>query len=259
MKEALRQIVRLFPTAKGYAVGLVRVWPLLGGRLGSWVRQKDGSPGARLAVILGVCWLYAFAWSRYSVLGWLLLLAWLVIALPAAPGREGQEDAAVEPTVEPADDAPENDHENDQELGEKHEHIEPADPAAVQRAAEAAFVTFVEHNVAHAVQQGRKGVHTDVLLELLHRKKMLLDWKEPAFRAKCGQLRIPVRRQMSIKGRNYYGVHHEDLTRALGRRPVLPAHRVPDLTPGAPPLPTPDEPLTAPPALALVAPPPKAA
>lgn len=257
MKETLLQIVRLFPTAKGYVRGLIRTWPLLGGLLGSWVRQTDGSPGARLAVILGVCWLYAFAWARYSVLGWLLLLLWLVIALAAAPGR--QEHAEPHERSVDGDTAPpDNDHGNDQDPEMTDEDTERVDPAAVQREAEAAFVTFIEHNVAHAVQQGRKGVHTDVLLDLLHTEKMLLDWTEPVFRAKCGYLRVPVKRQMNIKGRNYFGIHHEDLTKALGRRPVLPAYRVPDLTPGAAPVPAPDEPLSAPPAVALVTPPPMA-
>lgn len=252
MKEALRQILRLFPTVRGYTCGLVRVWPLLGGFLGAWVRQKDGSPGARVAAVLGVCWLYAFAWSRYAALGWLLLLAWLVFAFPAAPGRDEQGGDRAEGVVE-------NDQEKDYDSGEKDGHVAPTRPAAVQEVAEAAFVTFIEHNVAHAVQQGRKGVHTDTLLALLHQEKLLLDWTEPVFRAKCKQLGVPVKKQMNIKGRNYFGIHHEDLTKALGRRLLLPAHRVPDLTPGAPPVSAHPEPPTAAPSMALIAHPQKTA
>ncbi|GAA3086651.1 hypothetical protein GCM10020000_86670 [Streptomyces olivoverticillatus] len=66
--------------------------------------------------------------------------------------------------------------------------------------ADAAFGAFVEHNVAVAVAQGRKGIHTDVLLGLLHDHGMLTGWKEPDIRATCDRMGIPWRRQLSVQG-----------------------------------------------------------
>ncbi|MGW7201144.1 hypothetical protein [Streptomyces chryseus] len=117
---------------------------------------------------------------------------------------------------------------------------------------------FVEHNVAYAVRTDpkriRRGVHTDTLLKILHKAGMLNDWTEPMLRRKCESLRIPVRTQMSIKGRNYYGVHVLDLEQSLGRAVRLPPQLIPDLTPNTPTAP-PAEPPAPPPDIAHLQPP----
>ncbi|MEU0352956.1 hypothetical protein ABZ302_40070 [Streptomyces sp. NPDC006237] len=139
-----------------------------------------------------------------------------------------------------------NDHETE---GERDPETTQAQATSAE--ADAAFAAFVEHSVAFAVRQGRKGVHTDTLLERIHRERMLTDWTEPMIRQKCKSLDIPVRTQMGIQGRNYFGVHIIDLEQALGRALRIPAQLVPDLTPNAPAAP-PAEPPAPPPEVAFL-------
>ncbi|MER5550035.1 hypothetical protein ABT072_48535, partial [Streptomyces sp. NPDC002589] len=138
---------------------------------------------------------------------------------------------------------------DDETAGEHDPEAEPLKASPAE--ADAALGMFIEHSVAFPVREGRKGVHTDTLLKRIHEERMLADWKEPMLRKKCASLGIPVRKQMGIQGRNYFGVHVEDLEQALGRAVRRPPQLVPDLTPNAPAGP-PAEPPAPPPEVAFL-------
>ncbi|MFF8506761.1 hypothetical protein ACF064_01610 [Streptomyces sp. NPDC015492] len=162
----------------------------------------------------------------------------------------------------PEEETPEDDQETAGEGPEEDQDQEDAAAEAEKaaRAADAAFIEFIESNIAYAAQkQKRKGVHTKSLLALLHAQGMLTDWDEADLRSKIGDLGITVRRQLNIKGSNGFGIHIDDLARDLGRTPRLPAEMIPDHTPGAPPTTTPSEEPPARPALTLLTPPAEAA
>jgi hypothetical protein len=88
---------------------------------------------------------------------------------------------------------------------------------------------YVEHAVAHADLQGRKGVHAVDLLAGQQQSGRYLGLTGATFPAKLRDAGLPVT-GISIHGDNQLGVRHDQLTKALGRTPRLPAHLVPDLT-----------------------------
>ncbi|MFJ4003984.1 hypothetical protein ACIPWL_11055 [Streptomyces sp. NPDC090023] len=209
--------------------------------VGAWLRAGDEESGGFLVRLgaLGVAGYIALyftekhpgLWYVYGATG-LVVVTTVAVRTGLSAGRTVQDlEAAHRPAEEedPQDPAAPNDHET---MGEQ--DPEAAAPQATPAEADAAFALFIEHSVAFAVRQGRKGVHTDTLLQRIHQEGVLADWTEPMLRRKCKSLDTPVRTQMGIQGRNYFGVHVEDLEQALGRPLRIPAQLVPDLTPNAP-------------------------
>ncbi|MFH9352613.1 hypothetical protein [Kitasatospora sp. NPDC017646] len=88
---------------------------------------------------------------------------------------------------------------------------------------------YVEHTVAHADLEGRAGVHVVDLLNGLQESGRYLGFTKASFPAKLRDAGLPVT-GISIKGDNQLGVRYDQLTKALGHSPRLPAHLVPDLT-----------------------------
>ncbi|MFI6689311.1 hypothetical protein [Streptomyces sp. NPDC050485] len=222
--------------------------------VGAWLRAGDkesGGFGVRL-LALGVTGYIAIyvaekhpgLWYAYGGTAFVLVTA-VAVRTGLSAGRTVK-DLEAAPDPAPAEEKPLepstlNDHEN---AGE--EHPEPETPVASPAEADAAFGLFVEHNVAFAVRTDpkgdRKGVHTDTLLKILHSAGILADWTEPMLRQKCKTLGIPVRTQMGIRGRNYFGVHVDDLEHALGRAVRLPPQLVLDGTLNAPAAPAAEPP-----------------
>ncbi|MEU0214092.1 hypothetical protein ABZ281_02850 [Streptomyces sp. NPDC006265] len=231
--------------------------------VGAWLRggdEESGGFGVRL-LALGVAGYVAlyFAekhpglWYVYGGAGFLVVTT-VAVRTGLAAGRTVKD---LEATPIPAEEEPGTDAPNDHETpGEEDRETEP--PTASPAEADAAFGLFVEHNVAFAVRTDpkgdRKGVHTDTLLKILHTTGMLTDWTEPMLRQKCKSLGIPVRTQMGIRGRNYFGVHVQDLEQSLGRAVRVPPQLVPDITLNAPPAP-PAEPPAPLPQVTLIQPP----
>ncbi|MFE3166756.1 hypothetical protein [Streptomyces sp. NPDC059224] len=226
--------------------------------VGAWLRDGDQESGGFLVRLsaLGLVGYVALYFAEkhpgllyvYGVAG-LVVVTTVAVRTGLSAGRTVKDLEDAHTTAE--EEAPQgtdtlNDHET---AGEWDPETTQAQAAAAE--ADAAFAAFVEHSVAFAVRQGRKGVHTDTLLERIHRERMLADWTEPVIRQKCKALDIPVRTQMGIQGRNYFGVHIADLEQALGRALQIPAQLVPDLTPNAPAAP-PAEPPAPPPEVAFL-------
>ncbi|WP_435059834.1 hypothetical protein [Streptomyces sp. bgisy060] len=209
--------------------------------VGAWLRAGDEESGGFLVRLsaLGVAGYIAVyftekhpgLWYVYGATG-LVVVTVVAVRTGLSAGRTVQDLEAAHNTAE-EEDLQEPDTLNDHEtVGEQ--RPETTTLQATSAEADAAFAVFVEHSVAFAVRQGRKGVHTDTLLQRIHQEKMLADWTEPVIRRKCKSLGIPVRTQMGIQGRNYFGVHVENLEQALGRPLRIPAQLVPDLTPNSP-------------------------
>ncbi|MFD3961547.1 MULTISPECIES: hypothetical protein [Streptomyces] len=209
--------------------------------VGAWLRAGDEESGGFLVRLsaLGIAGYIALyftekhpgLWYLYGATG-LVIVTTVAVRTGLSAGRTVQDLEAAHSTAEEG--TPQQpDTPNDREMvGES--DSETAAPQVTSAEADAAFAVFVEHSVAFAVRQGRKGVHTDTLLQRIHQERMLADWTEPVLRRKCKSLDIPVRTQMGIQGRNYFGVHVENLEQALGRPLRIPAQLVPDLTPNAP-------------------------
>ncbi|MFI5825361.1 hypothetical protein ACIA8I_40860 [Streptomyces rishiriensis] len=234
--------------------------------VGAWLRggdEESGGFGVRLLALgaAGYIALY-FAekhpglWYAYGGAGFLLVTT-VAVRTGLSAGRTVKDlEAARAPTVT-EEEQPSTDIQNDHEMaGEEDLEAEPLTVSPAE--ADAAFGLFVEHNVAFAVRTDpkgdRKGVHTDTLLKILHAKEMLTDWTEPMLRQKCKSLGIPVRKQMGIRGRNYFGVHIEDFEQSLGRAVRVPPQLVPDLTANAP-TPPPSEAPAPPSEITLIQPP----
>lgn len=234
--------------------------------VGAWLRggdEESGGFGVRL-LALGVAGYVAlyFAekhpglWYVYGGAGFLVVTT-VAVRTGLSAGRTVKDLEAARAPAPAEGGQPDigslNDHETPGE-----EAPEAEQPTASPAEADAAFGLFVEHNVAFAVRTDpkgdRKGVHTDTLLKILHTTGMLTDWTEPMLRKKCKSLGIPVRKQMGIQGRNYFGVHVEDLEQSLGRAVRVPPQLVPDLTQNAPTAP-PAEPPAPPPEITLIQPP----
>ncbi|MFJ5850521.1 hypothetical protein [Streptomyces sp. NPDC092903] len=209
--------------------------------VGAWLRAGDQERGGFL-VRLGALGLGGYIalyftekhpglWYAYGTAGLVVVTA-VAVRTGLSAGRTVQDlEAAHADNEEEA--TQEIDTQNDQEtVGEQNIETTPAHATAAE--ADDAFAVFIEHSVAFAVRQGRRGVHTDTLLKRIHQEGMLTDWTEPMIRQKCKSVAIPVRTQMGIQGRNYFGVHVENLEQALGRPLRIPAQLVPDLTPNAP-------------------------
>ncbi|WP_331729411.1 hypothetical protein OG592_43860 (plasmid) [Streptomyces avidinii] len=232
--------------------------------VGAWLRggdEESGGFGVRLIALglTGYLALY-FAekhpglWYAYGGAGFLLATT-VAVRTGLSAGRTVKE---LESAPAPAEEEqPGTDTANDHEMAGE-EGLETEPPTVSPAQADAAFDLFVEYNVAYAVRTDpkgdRKGVHTDTLLNILHKNGMLTDWTEPMLRKRCKSVGIPVRKQMGIKGRNYFGVHVEDLEQALGRAVRVPPQLVPDLTPDGPAAP-PAEPPAPAPEVALIQPP----
>ncbi|MFD8887526.1 hypothetical protein ACFV0H_34310 [Streptomyces erythrochromogenes] len=231
--------------------------------VGAWLRggdEENGGFGVRLIALglTGYIALY-FAekhpglWYVYGGTGFLIVTT-VAVRTGLSAGRTVK-DLEAAPAPAPAAEEPQGtDTLNDHEMpGEQNPEAEPLTASPAE--ADAAFGLFVEHNVAYAVRTDpkgdRKGVHTDTLLKILHATGMLTDWTEPMLRRKCKSLGIPVRKQMGIRGRNYFGVHIEDFEQSLGRAVRVPPQLVPDLTLNAPTTP-PAEPPAPPPEVALI-------
>ncbi|MET9730630.1 hypothetical protein ABZZ79_08205 [Streptomyces sp. NPDC006458] len=88
---------------------------------------------------------------------------------------------------------------------------------------------FVEHAVAAAHLERKGGVLVVDLLQRLQASGLFLDKTPDAFPAVLRSVDIPVKK-ISVNGDKALGVHHTELTAALGRLPRLPARLVPDLT-----------------------------
>ncbi|MER6199845.1 hypothetical protein ABT234_21050 [Streptomyces sp. NPDC001586] len=231
--------------------------------VGAWLRggdEENGGFGVRLIALglTGYIALY-FAekhpglWYAYGGTGFLIVTT-VAVRTGLSAGRT-LKDLEAAPAPAPAAEEPQGtDTLNDHEMaGEQTPEAEPLTASPAE--ADAAFALFVEYNVAYAVRTDpkgdRKGVHTDTLLKILHATGMLTDWTEPMLRRKCKALGIPVRKQMGIRGRNYFGVHIEDFEQSLGRAVRVPPQLVPDLTLNAPTTP-PAEPPAPPPEVALI-------
>ncbi|MFD0437150.1 hypothetical protein [Streptomyces chartreusis] len=209
--------------------------------VGAWLRAGDQESGGFLVRLsaLGLAGYVALYFAEkhpgllyvYGATG-LVVVTTVAVRTGLSAGRTVKDleaaHAAAEEEEPQGADTP-NDHET---AGEQDPETTP--PQVTSAEADAAFAVFIEHSVAFAVRQGRKGVHTDTLLQRIHQERMLADWTEPMFRQKCKSLDIPVRTQMGIQGRNYFGVHVENLEQTLGRPLRIPAQLVPDLTPNAP-------------------------
>jgi hypothetical protein len=212
VRRALREIAALFPSPGATLQGLMAVPRRLGAALRGWVRAPAGSPGTRLASVCGVGWIVLYAtFTRYTWVWGLLALAVPVAAMMLAPDDHQDDHQEAAPKVPPAEDG-----------------------------RGAALWGLVEEEVAAAVHNGRKGERAAVLLEKSKKKGLVpTEWEEKQFKRTLQALGIPVREQMHFrvngKKANKVGVHVQDLTQALGRAPRLPAHLVPDLTPGQEP------------------------
>lgn len=227
--------------------------------VGAWLRAGDQERGGFL-VRLGALGLGGYIalyftekhpglWYAYGTTGLVVVTA-VAVRTGLSAGRTVQDLEAAH-TVNQQGAAQETDTQNDHETAGEQD-IETTSTQATPAEADAAFAVFIEHSVAFAVRQGRRGVHTDTLLRRIHQERMLTDWTEPMIRQKCKSLAIPVRTQMGIQGRNYFGVHVENLEQALGRPLRMPAQMVPDLTPNAPAAPPAEAPAP-PPAVGFLA------
>ncbi|WP_214354927.1 hypothetical protein, partial [Streptomyces sp. CJ_13] len=207
--------------------------------LGAWLRAGDEESGGFLVRLgaLGIAGYIAlyFAekhpglWYVYGGAGFLVVTT-VAVRTGLSAGRTVR-DLEATPAPEPIEEEQRTDTPNDHEMtGEEDHGTRP--PSVTPAEADAAFGLFVEHNVAHAVRTDpkgdRKGIHTDNLLDILHKAPMLTGWTEPVLRKKCKALGIPVRKQMGIQGRNYFGVHIKDFEEALGRAVRVPPQLVPD-------------------------------
>ncbi|MFE5595076.1 hypothetical protein [Streptomyces sp. NPDC056549] len=248
------------------SIPIIREIPVLGRAayitaryIGAWLRAEDGQVLARLLVLCSVGFAAFFVAGRRPYLWWvyggLLYLICAVVAAKTGLGA-GRTVAAIEEDAQAAEYVGESGEEEreGEEPGEAGEEPDQPLTEVDRRAAEAEFLEYVEHAVTLAVHHGRKGLHTDVLLAGLHSEDILTEWTEPMIRQKCADLGVTVRTQMGILGRNYFGVHVDDLTADLGRRPRRPPQLVEDRTIGAP-APAPVKAPTPGPALALVPPP----
>ncbi|MFF4534050.1 hypothetical protein ACFY1P_32875 [Streptomyces sp. NPDC001407] len=154
-----------------------------------------------------------------------LAIAWCFAAAIAAP---------QENTLQPEDsDSPGTQNDHEKSAGE-----EPSEPDEwpLQRQA---VRELVEGKVAaaaagHAEAKGKGARIDDILAGLQAKGIATTEWDRKTTREFLGRAGITVRDQMKFRvggeQQNQPGVHVDDLAEDLGRRPLLPAHLVPDLT-----------------------------
>ncbi|PWI16019.1 hypothetical protein DI272_18985 [Streptomyces sp. Act143] len=162
---------------------------------------------------------------------------------------------------------PENDHDEsagEQDQEDEEEAAEEAEPEGDEEAREARWQAarerlriFVEHRVAATAQGHVKGIRgkgsrVDDLLAEQQENGGLPGMDRKGMIELLGMAGITVRDQMSFRvlettetgetwvKKNVPGVHVEDLTKDLGRRPNIPAHLVPSLDPSGTPISPPD-------------------
>ncbi|MFF5968205.1 hypothetical protein ACFY64_31680 [Streptomyces collinus] len=204
-----------------------------------------------LGGVLGALWVYAASYVGWVVLA--LIVGWCLLAAAFAPADEEEAEG----------DATEDDHEKS--AGEEpQEDAEEGEPEDGEEAREARWQDvreklrqFVEQRVAagaanHNPKVRGRGARVDDLLAEQQQLGALPGMERKGMIELLGMAGITVREQMSFRvfeetatgskwvKKNVPGVHVEDLTEDLGYRPRLPAHLVPDLTPGAPPVPAPE-------------------
>jgi hypothetical protein len=159
----------------------------------------------------------AFAWG---------IAAWA----NGTPAPEAEHDDADEDETE----EPVHGDENEPDVNEPRDRTPGEKPRL--RDPDKAMRDYIEHAVAaNRHHRNRQGVHIRELLEGLQHHGALTGWKPEDLRRHLEALEIPVRDGIGIiidgKKYNRPGVHHDDLSKALGRAPVLPPHLVPDRTP----------------------------
>jgi hypothetical protein len=199
--------------------------------------------------VLGALWVYAASYVGWVVLA--LVVGWCLLAAAFAP-EPGNEEEEEEDTTE-------GDHEKSagEEPQEDAEEGEPEDDEEAREArwqdVQEKLRQFVEQRVAAGAAnrtpnvKGR-GARVDDLLAEQQQLGALPGMERKGMIELLGMAGITVREQMSFRvyeetatgskwvKKNVPGVHVDDLTEDLGYRPRLPAHLVPDLTPGAPPV-----------------------
>lgn len=214
-------------------------------------RLVIGALAAAMAVVfgggvVGAAWHYAAPYRGWVVVGF--VVAWCLAAACFAPSSGFEEE-----------DTPGVDHEK--VAGEEPQGTdlagEDGDDAEAKEArwnaVRESLRLFVEQEVAagHAgyIEGVKgKGASVDHLLAKQQSNGGLPGMERKGMIALLEEVGIPVREQMKFrvlegaptgpkwKEKNVPGVHFDDLAKALGRAPRLPAHLVPDNTPGAPPI-----------------------
>ncbi|MGW2951561.1 hypothetical protein [Streptomyces eurythermus] len=194
---------------------------------------------------VGVLWTYAAPYAGWVILA--LVAGWCLLAAAFAPEPEAEEGEATT----------EGDHE--QAAGEEREEsAEEGESEEDEEGQEARWQEernklrqFVEQRVAagasgHTENVKGRGARVDDLLAEQQQRGALPGMQRKGMIEHLEMAGITVREQMSFRvyeetstgwkwvKKNVPGVHVEDLTEDLGRIPRLPAHLVPDLTPGAP-------------------------
>lgn len=188
---------------------------------------------------------YLFWWfSRERPwMWWVLVPAWFFLAIGLGVNRgdfnEWLEEAEEDAEAEAEDHEPVGEEDPESEEGPGEEDPEEDEDDAKEKARKVAEIRLrVEHEVAAAVQAGKKGASVDHLLTLFQGEGKLTDWDAPRLKEMLRGIGLPVREQMYFKvdGKkvNIPGVHVDDLTAVLKHSPRLPAHLVPDLTPTVP-------------------------
>ncbi|MDX3345940.1 hypothetical protein PV708_39225 [Streptomyces sp. ME02-6977A] len=198
-----------------------------------------------LSGVLTVAWKFLTPYAGWGALG--LAVAWCATAAHLAPAPDTTEnDHEMWAGEQPREDDTEEDPEDDGEVKE-----------ARWAAAQESLLVLVEQRAAaiagrHVEGIKGRGVPVDYLLAELQKKGILPGVGRKGVIELLEMAGITVRDQMSFsmledtptglkwKKKTPPGVHVDDLAEALGRAPRLPAHLVPDLTPGAPPVPAPE-------------------
>jgi hypothetical protein len=177
-----------------------------------------------------------------TVITWSLVLLWIAAALTAdavtRPVNDHDEDPGEEPIEEDLEDTPD-------EVDEDPQETEPVDPWPAQRELLRKYVEDRVMTVAanHAENVKGRGARVDDLLAEQQAHGGLVGLDRNAFEELLTKAGITWREQMKFRvledcdgspewvKKNCHGVHVEDLARDLGRRPRLPSHLVPDITP----------------------------
>ncbi|MFE0774175.1 hypothetical protein [Streptomyces sp. NPDC058861] len=219
-----------------------------------WTTAEKGETANRVVALLIFGFFAAVIFVNNSWLCWVVGVGWvLTVGGVAAQHAPHLEPALDEPEEEEGDEEHEEEeyaddyeeYEDEQETPGEEDEEETDELNEERRKREEdsllrtrTLMSFVEDEVATAVHNGTKGVRIAVLLTLFQSRGQLQNWDEDRLKSLLKGIGVPVREQMyfKINGKksNKAGIHVDDLTETLGRRPRLPAHLVPDLTPSAP-------------------------
>ncbi|MFJ5635070.1 hypothetical protein ACIQF5_20835 [Streptomyces goshikiensis] len=226
-------------------------------RIARWTTTEKGETANRVLALLIFGFFATVILVNNSWLCWVVGAGWVL----TVGGAAAQHAPNLKPTLDEPEEEEDNDEDEEEEYDDDYEEYEvereapgeedeedeePDEQDEERRKREEdaplrarALMSFVEDEVATAVHNGTRGVRIAVLLTLFQSRGQLQNWDEDRLKNLLKGIGVPVREQMyfKINGKksNKPGIHVDDLTETLGRRPRLPAHLVPDLTTSAPP------------------------